>query len=286
MRLFVSGSAPLLAATHAAFEARTGQRILERYGMTETGMNASNPLAGERRAGTVGPALPGVELRVCAPDGAALAAGEVGVLEVRGPNVFSGYWRMPEKTAEEMRPDGWFVTGDLARIGADGYVTIVGRAKDLIISGGLNVYPKEVEAGARRAAGGGRERGDRRAASGLRRGGGGGADRARRSGRRGGGAARAGSRRSSCRSTWRWSRSCRATPWARCRRACCASVSPGCSAVDPDRPTERRWPRTPTYLAATRCGWRRVGWRRESCRRHPADHLSAGRPRRTMGGRW
>ena len=145
MRLFVSGSAPLLAATHADFEARTGQRILERYGMTETGMNASNPLEGERRAGTVGPALPGVELRVCAPDGAALAADAVGVLEVRGPNVFAGYWRMPEKTAEEMRPGGWFVTGDLARIGADGYVTIVGRAKDLIISGGLNVYPKEVE---------------------------------------------------------------------------------------------------------------------------------------------
>ncbi len=145
MRLFVSGSAPLLAVTHAEFEARTGQRILERYGMTETGMNASNPLVGERRAGTVGPALPGVELRVCGPDGAELAVDAVGVLEVRGPNVFAGYWRMPERTAEEMRPGGWFVTGDLARIAADGYVTIVGRAKDLIISGGLNVYPKEVE---------------------------------------------------------------------------------------------------------------------------------------------
>ena len=145
MRLFVSGSAPLLAATHAAFEARTGQRILERYGMTETGMNASNPLDGERRAGTVGPALPGVELRVCGPDGRELPAGEVGVLEVRGPNVFAGYWRLPEKTAEEMRPDGFFVTGDMARIEADGYVTIVGRAKDLIITGGLNVYPKEIE---------------------------------------------------------------------------------------------------------------------------------------------
>ena len=146
MRLFVSGSAPLLAATHREFEARTGQRILERYGMTETGMNASNPLEGDRRAGTVGQALPGVELRVCDAEGRVLPAGEVGVLEVKGPNVFAGYWRMPERTAEEMRPDGFFVTGDLARIGADGYVTIVGRAKDLIISGGLNVYPKEVEA--------------------------------------------------------------------------------------------------------------------------------------------
>jgi malonyl-CoA/methylmalonyl-CoA synthetase len=146
MRLFVSGSAPLLAATHAAFEARTGQRILERYGMTETGMNASNPLVGVRRAGTVGPALPGISLRVCGPDGAERQPGEVGVLEVKGPNVFAGYWRMPEKTAEEMRPGGWFVTGDLASISADGYVTIVGRSKDLVITGGLNVYPKEVEA--------------------------------------------------------------------------------------------------------------------------------------------
>jgi malonyl-CoA/methylmalonyl-CoA synthetase len=145
MRLFVSGSAPLLASTHAAFEARTGHRILERYGMTETCMNTSNPLEGERRPGTVGPALPGIEVRVCDCDGRVLGPGEIGVLEVRGPNVFRGYWRMPEKTAEEMRPDGWFVTGDLATIGTDGYVTIVGREKDLIITGGLNVYPKEVE---------------------------------------------------------------------------------------------------------------------------------------------
>jgi malonyl-CoA/methylmalonyl-CoA synthetase len=145
MRLFVSGSAPLQASTHAEFEARTGHRVLERYGMTETGMNASNPLVGERRAGTVGPALPGVELRVCGPDGSELPAGEVGVLEVRGPKVFAGYWRMPDRTADEMRPGGWFVTGDLARISDDGYVTIVGRARDLVISGGLNVYPKEVE---------------------------------------------------------------------------------------------------------------------------------------------
>ncbi len=145
MRLFVSGSAPLLAQTHVEFAERTGHRILERYGMTETCMNTSNPLEGERRAGTVGPALPGVELQVRGRDGGLLGPDEVGVLEVRGPNVFKGYWNMPEKTAEELRADGFFITGDLATIGADGYVTIVGRAKDLIISGGLNIYPKEVE---------------------------------------------------------------------------------------------------------------------------------------------
>ncbi len=144
MRLFVSGSAPLLAETHLAFEERTGHRILERYGMTETNMNTSNPYEGERRAGTVGFPLPGVELRIMA-EGAEVAAGEVGVIEVRGPNVFAGYWQMPEKTAEELRPDGWFITGDLGRIDAEGYLHIVGRAKDLIISGGFNVYPKEVE---------------------------------------------------------------------------------------------------------------------------------------------
>jgi malonyl-CoA/methylmalonyl-CoA synthetase len=113
--------------------------------MTETGMNTSNPLHGERRAGTVGLPLPGVEVRVAGEDGRPLAAGEVGVLEVRGPNVFKGYWRMPEKTAEEFRDDGFFITGDISVIGEDGYVSIVGRAKDLVISGGLNVYPKEVE---------------------------------------------------------------------------------------------------------------------------------------------
>jgi malonyl-CoA/methylmalonyl-CoA synthetase len=145
MRLFVSGSAPLLAQTHVAFEARTGSRVLERYGMTETGMTASNPLDGERRAGSVGRALPGVSLRVADRDGRLLGPDDVGVLEVKGPNVFQGYWRNSEKTAEAFRPDGWFVTGDLATIGADGYVTIVGRDKDLIISGGLNVYPREVE---------------------------------------------------------------------------------------------------------------------------------------------
>ncbi|MFN7053169.1 MAG: AMP-binding protein, partial [Gemmobacter sp.] len=144
MRLFISGSAPLLAETHTSFEARTGHRILERYGMTETNMNTSNPYEGDRRAGTVGLPLPGVELRVM-QEGAELPPGEVGVIEVRGPNVFKGYWQMPEKTREELREDGWFITGDLGWQGEDGYVTIVGRAKDLVISGGFNVYPKEVE---------------------------------------------------------------------------------------------------------------------------------------------
>jgi len=145
MRLFVSGSAPLLAETHDAFFERTGHKILERYGMTETCMNTSNPLDGERRPGAVGSTLPGIEARVCDKDGNVLGAGEIGVLEVRGPNVFKGYWQMPEKTASEFRSDGFFITGDLATIGEDGYVTIVGRDKDLIISGGFNVYPKEVE---------------------------------------------------------------------------------------------------------------------------------------------
>ncbi|MCR9087521.1 MAG: malonyl-CoA synthase [Rhodobacteraceae bacterium] len=146
MRLFVSGSAPLLAETHERFEARTGHRILERYGMTETNMNTSNPYDGERRAGTVGRALPGVEVKVTDPDsGAALPRGEIGMVEVRGPNVFRGYWQMPDKTAEELRADGFFITGDLGRLDADGYLTIVGRGKDLIISGGYNIYPKEIE---------------------------------------------------------------------------------------------------------------------------------------------
>jgi len=146
MRLFVSGSAPLLAATHDAFRETTGHAILERYGMTETNMITSNPYDGERRAGTVGFALPGVSIRVAEPEsGAAVADGEIGVVEVTGPNVFQGYWRMPDKTKAEFRDDGWFVTGDLGRIDGDGYLSIVGRGKDLIISGGLNVYPKEVE---------------------------------------------------------------------------------------------------------------------------------------------
>ncbi len=146
IRLFTSGSAPLLAETHVRFEERTGHRILERYGMTETNMNTSNPYDGERRAGTVGYPLPGVELRIANPEtGVVLPQGETGVIEVRGPNVFKGYWRKPEKTAEDMRADGFFITGDLGVIDEPGYVTIVGRAKDLIISGGFNVYPKEVE---------------------------------------------------------------------------------------------------------------------------------------------
>lgn len=146
MRLFTSGSAPLLAETHVAFEARTGHRILERYGMTETNMSTSNPYDGERRAGTVGFPLPRVDLRICDPEtGEEMPEGEIGVIEVRGPNVFKGYWRMPDKTKEEFRDDGFFITGDLARLDAEGYVHIVGRAKDLIISGGYNIYPKEIE---------------------------------------------------------------------------------------------------------------------------------------------
>ncbi|MER9235551.1 malonyl-CoA synthase [Mesorhizobium sp. M0622] len=146
IRLFVSGSAPLLAETHKAWRERTGHAILERYGMTETNMNTSNPYEGERRAGTVGFPLPGVCLRITDPDGGeTLAQGEIGMIEVKGPNVFSGYWCMPEKTRAEFRDDGFFITGDLGLIDADGYVHIVGRGKDLIISGGYNIYPKEVE---------------------------------------------------------------------------------------------------------------------------------------------
>jgi malonyl-CoA/methylmalonyl-CoA synthetase len=146
MRVFISGSAPLLAETHLAWRERTGFSILERYGMTETNMIASNPYDGERRAGTVGFPLPGVALRIGHPEtGTSEPAGAIGIIEVKGPNVFKGYWRMPEKTAQEFRADGFFITGDLGRIDADGYVHIVGRAKDLVISGGFNVYPKEIE---------------------------------------------------------------------------------------------------------------------------------------------
>jgi len=145
MRLFTCGSAPLLPQTFQAFEARTGHTILERYGMTETGMNTSNPLTGPRRAGTVGPALPGVTIRIADDQDRDVATGEVGQLLVKGGNVFRGYWRMAEKTAEEFTANGFFRTGDLARQDADGYVAIVGRAKDLIISGGFNIYPKEIE---------------------------------------------------------------------------------------------------------------------------------------------
>ncbi|AWQ04874.1 malonate--CoA ligase [Bordetella bronchiseptica] len=156
MRLFISGSAPLLTETFADFQARTGQTILERYGMSETVMLTSNPCRpadGERLGGTVGKALPGVQVRVVDDAGQAVAAGEIGNVQVRGPNVFSGYWRMPEKTREEFTADGWFKTGDVGRWGGESggravpadYLSIVGRSKDLIISGGYNVYPKEIE---------------------------------------------------------------------------------------------------------------------------------------------
>jgi malonyl-CoA/methylmalonyl-CoA synthetase len=148
MRLFIAGSAPLQIETFDDWRTRTGHTIVERYGMSETVMLTSNPYHaqdGERRRGTVGFALPGVELRVRGDNGAALAAGEIGGIEVRGPNVFKGYWRMPDKTQEEFTDDGWFKTGDVGQVSADGRVTIVGRSKDLIITGGYNVYPAEVE---------------------------------------------------------------------------------------------------------------------------------------------
>ena len=146
IRLFISGSAPLLPETHRSFLERTGHSILERYGMTETGMNTSNPYEGDRVPGTVGLPLPGVEVRIANPEtGEILGREEIGMIELRGPNVFESYWRMPEKTKAEFRDDGFFITGDLGKIDARGYVHIVGRGKDLIISGGFNVYPKEVE---------------------------------------------------------------------------------------------------------------------------------------------
>ena len=146
MRLFISGSAPLLAETHREWSARTGHAVLERYGMTETNMNTSNPYDGERVPGAVGFPLPGVSVRVTEPEtGKELPRDEIGMIEVKGPNVFKGYWRMPEKTKAEFRPDGFFITGDLGKIDGKGYVHILGRGKDLVISGGFNVYPKEIE---------------------------------------------------------------------------------------------------------------------------------------------
>ena len=146
MRLFVSGSAPLLADTHREWHSRTGHAILERYGMTETNMNTSNPYEGDRVPGAVGFPLPGVSVRITDPEsGDILGADEIGMIEVKGPNVFKGYWRMPEKTAAEFKPDGFFITGDLGKVDSRGYVHIVGRGKDLIITGGFNVYPKEIE---------------------------------------------------------------------------------------------------------------------------------------------
>ena len=146
VRLFISGSAPLLMETHQEFLRRTGHAILERYGMTETLINTSNPYEGVRKPGSVGTPLPGIAVRVAGAAGAVDTRADVtGALEVRGPNVFAGYWRDPEKTRGEFTTDGWFKTGDLGRIDRDGYVHIVGRAKDVVISGGYNVYPKEVE---------------------------------------------------------------------------------------------------------------------------------------------
>jgi malonyl-CoA/methylmalonyl-CoA synthetase len=146
MRLFISGSAPLLADTHREWSARTGFAILERYGMTETNMNTSNPYDGDRVPGAVGRALPGVSVRVTDPEtGKEIARDTIGMIEVKGPNVFKGYWRMPEKTKAEFRDDGFFITGDLGKIDASDYVHILGRGKDLVISGGFNVYPKEIE---------------------------------------------------------------------------------------------------------------------------------------------
>ncbi len=145
MRLFISGSAPLLEQTFTEFQHRTGQTILERYGMTETGMNASNPLDGERKAGTVGFPLPGVTARIVDDAGNVAGPDTVGNLQVRGENVFIGYWGMPDKTAEEFTADGFFKTGDMASLDDEGYLAIVGRGKDMVITGGFNVYPKEIE---------------------------------------------------------------------------------------------------------------------------------------------
>jgi malonyl-CoA/methylmalonyl-CoA synthetase len=145
IRLFVSGSAPLLTETFETFIEKTGHTILERYGMSETAMLTSNPYHGTRKAGTVGPALTGVSVRVMNADGQPCATSEIGDIQVQGPNVFKGYWQMPEKTAEEFTSDGYFKTGDVGCFDSDGYLSIVGRSKDLIISGGYNVYPKEIE---------------------------------------------------------------------------------------------------------------------------------------------
>jgi malonyl-CoA/methylmalonyl-CoA synthetase len=145
LRLFISGSAPLLIDTFREFQARTGHTILERYGMSEAGMITSNPVKGERRGGTVGYPLPGVSIRIADAQDQPLPVGATGSIQIRGDNVFAGYWRNPEKTREEFTSDGWFRTGDVGAFDADGYLAIVGRARDLIITGGYNVYPKEIE---------------------------------------------------------------------------------------------------------------------------------------------
>ena len=230
MRLFVSGSAPLLAETHREWSARTGHAILERYGMTETNMNTSNPYDGDRVPGAVGLPLPGVSVRITNPEtGAELAPGEIGMIEVKGPNVFKGYWRMPEKTASEFRPDGFFITGDLGKFDERGYVHIVGRGKDLVITGGFNVYPKEIEdeidavpgvfesavigvphkdfgEGVTAVVVPSKEAISTRRRSSLR--------------------LTAAWRSSSCRSVLSSSMICRETRWARCRRTCCVRNSP------------------------------------------------------------
>ena len=208
--------------------ARTGHAILERYGMTETNMNTSNPYDGERIAGTVGFPLPGVTLRIAEPEtGQPLPQGEIGVIEVKGPNVFSGYWRMPEKTAAEFRADGFFITGDIGKIDARGYVHIVGRAKDLVITGGFNVYPKEVETeidalpGVVESAVIGvphPDFGEGVTAVVVRRAGAALDEKAVLA------ALLSGSPSSSSPSACSSSTSCRATPWARCRRTCCAKL--------------------------------------------------------------
>jgi acyl-CoA synthetase (AMP-forming)/AMP-acid ligase II len=232
MRLFISGSAPLLADTHRAFAERTGHVIVERYGMSETVMLVSNPYFahdGARIAGTVGKPLPGVEVRVVRDDGVPCDTGEIGAVEVKGPNVFSGYWRMPEKTREEFTADGWFRTGDVGHFGGPGVpsdvLTLVGRSKDLVISGGYNVYPKEIEDEIDRDSRRCRIRCDRFAASGLRRSCRGGRRRPR-SCARGviGDRGAQGSHRQLQGSQVRVSSSmnCRATRWARCRRMRCA----------------------------------------------------------------
>jgi malonyl-CoA/methylmalonyl-CoA synthetase len=145
MRLFVSGSAPLPIEIFTQWQERTGFTLLERYGMTETNMNTSNPYTGARKPGTVGLPLPGTEIRIVDKNGSAVPQGEVGMITARGPNVFQGYWRRPDKTRAELHADGFFVTGDLGRQDSDGYISIVGRGKELVITGGLNVYPREVE---------------------------------------------------------------------------------------------------------------------------------------------
>ena len=146
IRVFISGSAPLLSETHKEFESLTGHKILERYGMTETNMNTSNPYDGERRAGTVGFPLPGIKIRITDTEKShKMASKKIGMIEIKGENVFEGYWKMSDKTKESFTDDGYFVTGDLGKFSSDGYLSIIGRNKDLIISGGLNIYPKEIE---------------------------------------------------------------------------------------------------------------------------------------------